>query len=324
MFLKKNNKDSDESFLDSILISLNNSFELRTEKTKDEINHLINKLTEFLVGKPFSARGYYTIGLLFNFLGNFNDAVSDFLKVISIDSNFYDAYSKLGYAYEKIGNYKKALKFYFKAIKFKDYKNKSEVYNNIGEIYCNILKKYKKALKYHKKAIKIDPECSRCYFNAGITFFNQRNYKEAIKYFSIAIDKSIIDKDPKSYLFYFYRALSFEYLGNYKKSLKDFQKTIEIDPNFSEAYYEIGKLFCGFGQFSISIDFFTRAIKIDPNYIYAYVARINAYNEIGESEKAQKDKDIVKNLLLREFDPELTELLLEGKLITDQLNNYLR
>ncbi len=78
-------------------------------------------------------------------------------------------------------------------------------------------------------------EKSRIYLDKGIDLLYASRHEEAIENFNIAIKY-----DNQNYEAYFYRGCS-KYNNFLKQeALEDYSKTIEINPDYAQAYFNIG------------------------------------------------------------------------------------
>ena len=68
-------------------------------------------------------------------------------------------------------------------------------------------------------------------------------------------------------------AVAKSYAGKYQEAIQDFNRVIEINPNFAEAYYRRGLANFDLGNREEAIADYTQALAINPNYINAYLGR---------------------------------------------------
>jgi tetratricopeptide (TPR) repeat protein len=74
------------------------------------------------------------------------------------------------------------------------------------------------------------------HYTIGITYMKERNYNEALKYFSQSIDiKPTISA-------YNNRAYCYKLLGKNEEALSDYTSIIELNRDFPNAFFERGKL----------------------------------------------------------------------------------
>lgn len=71
--------------------------------------------------------------------------------------------------------------------------------------------------------------------------------------------------------------------------LSDYDKVIEINPDFSFAYYNKANILCIKKDFTAAISNFTKSIEIDPEFAEAYFNRGLTYLYIGEDAKGMAD-----------------------------------
>ncbi len=101
--------------------------------------------------------------------------------------------------------------------------------------------------------------------------------------------------DLESQLFYkcdpeVYNLMGVIYLNlkDWKKAEESLSRALKIDPNFSEAYNNLGLLFLLQGKYQTAISYFEKAIA-NPLYTNAHSAKTNmaqAYYLLGDKEKA--------------------------------------
>ena len=77
--------------------------------------------------------------------------------------------------------------------------------------------------------------------------------------------------------------------GQYKQALSDFNKALEINPNYAGAYYNRGLVNVILEQKEQAISDFSKAIEINPNDAEAYYNRGNVFGDMGNLDKAMSD-----------------------------------
>jgi len=74
--------------------------------------------------------------------------------------------------------------------------------------------------------------------------------------------------------------------GDYDKAIEYLDKAIELDPNFSIAYYNRGRNHDRKYYYEDAISDYSRAIELDPEYAWAYVNRGWVYKQMGQQDQA--------------------------------------
>jgi tetratricopeptide (TPR) repeat protein len=77
--------------------------------------------------------------------------------------------------------------------------------------------------------------------------------------------------------------------GNDKLAIKYFKKAIELDPQKSEAYFQIGISYGETGEYQEAISSINKALKLGPNKGLYYYGRGRIYLLSGDKEKAIED-----------------------------------
>lgn len=84
-----------------------------------------------------------------------------------------------------------------------------------------------------------NPDKSRYYMDQGATYMMRYGqYDKAEE----ALDKAI-KYDKHNYEAYYYRGCAKVNAKKYKESLEDFEKAIELKPDYADAYFNIGKVY---------------------------------------------------------------------------------
>jgi tetratricopeptide (TPR) repeat protein len=77
--------------------------------------------------------------------------------------------------------------------------------------------------------------------------------------------------------------------GNYDEAISDYNRAIELNPEFSEAYYTRGSAYDRKGQYNHAIDDYTKAIELNPYFVEAYSNRGVANGIIGRYDRSISD-----------------------------------
>ena len=128
---------------------------------------------------------FFLLGTTFLQLKNYDNAINNFNKSISINSNFPNTYNNKGIALAEKRDYSEAIINYDKAIKLK--KDYADAYLNKG-ISLNKLKRFSEAIKYFKLLIKVKPLDPKIYNNLGNAKIEIGNYSGALICFRKALE----------------------------------------------------------------------------------------------------------------------------------------
>lgn len=111
-------------------------------------------------------------------------------------------------------------------------------------------------------------------FLAGTTFQRIKVWKDAESVVTDVIEKERSNIDVS--IGYYFRANMREQKNNIKGALDDFDKAIEYNPAYTEAYNNRGIIKASQQNIQGAFDDFNKAVEIDPNYAEALYNRGNA------------------------------------------------
>ena len=182
-----------------------------------------------------SAEEYYNSGLKKFGDGDDQGALEDLGKAIELKPDYVYAYYNRALFNAESAKYEEALPDYDKVIEL-DPKH-AKAYNNRGSVKAS-LNDYKGAKKDFEKAIELDSSLAVSYYNL-VDLYIAKGDSDHIRYYSEAlrVSTTIIEKFPDDPRGYGFSGLSRNKLELYEWSVKDYDKAIDLDPNYSD-YYE--------------------------------------------------------------------------------------
>lgn len=122
------------------------------------------------------------------------------------------------------------------------------------------------------------------WFKQGLSFAKTQHYENAINAYNKALEKN-----PRYTEAYNHRGIAWSKKDRYDKAIADFSKAIEIRPRYAEAYNNRGVVRAKKGDYNKGITDFNRSLKIDPFYADAYYNRGVTLADNGNIQKALID-----------------------------------
>jgi len=119
------------------------------------------------------------------------------------------------------------------------------------------------------------------HFNSGVTFYNQKEFSKAIQAY-----QKVIELDPTYVEAYNNLGIIYQTMGDAKSAFGAFQKATEINPRYEKGYNNLGLLFLLEGRYEEALEVFQKALAINPNHIESYINLGILFKEKGEWEKA--------------------------------------
>lgn len=130
---------------------------------------------------------------------------------------------------------------------------------------------------------------------AGLKAYFDENYGVAIKMFDRILDHPELDPHARA-VAQGWRGQTHWLTGEYVKAIDDFDKSLDLKPQFPLALAYRADAKRRLGDFNGAMEDFNNAINIDPRYLWARVNRARTYRSIGEFDKALLDLDYVIDL----------------------------
>jgi tetratricopeptide (TPR) repeat protein len=122
------------------------------------------------------------------------------------------------------------------------------------------------------------------FLNQGVEYFKSKNFEEAIKSYTNAIDES-----PLYLKAYYNRGNAFLNLKNYENAIKDYTRCIKIDRKFTKALLYRAYSYSYNKQNDLALRDYDDLITQEPDNVQALSNRGTLYIEKGQHEKALED-----------------------------------
>jgi tetratricopeptide (TPR) repeat protein len=198
---------------------------------------------------------------------------------ISKDANnatLYNSRAKLYLAENKVND---ALGDISKALQI-DEKN-VDYFITLSDIYLamNLINKSQDALT---KALSLSPQNVETYLKLAELNLFLKKYDETHKNADKAI--AIQALTPKAF---FIKGFAYKETGDSSKAVTSFLKTIEIEPEYYDAYMQLGLMFSN-RKNKLAVDYFNSALNLKPKSIEAYYALGMFQQENGNPDAAIK------------------------------------
>jgi Tfp pilus assembly protein PilF len=129
------------------------------------------------------------------------------------------------------------------------------------------------------------------HFNLGVQFYNQREFLKAIQSY-----QKVIELDPTYIEAYNNLGIIYQEIGDFDRAFGAYQKSIEINPQYEKGHNNLGILFYLKGRNEEALEAFQKALAINSNNIESHINLGVLYKKQGQLNKAiesyQKALDI--------------------------------
>lgn len=163
---------------------------------------------------------------------------------------------------------------------------------------CGSAGKDEEAIKYYKMALNIEPNVPLIYYNIGVVYRENKEYVNALEYFTKATQMDSMD----------YRYISgigevYMEMNKAEAALPYFIKSIKLNSKSGISHWDIGRAFFALNNLEEAKRSFETAILLDPAYVYSYYDLAKLYSHSQQFEEAfdNLDQAISKGLNNYEF-----------------------
>ena len=118
------------------------------------------------------------------------------------------------------------------------------------------------------------------HFNLGVCFYNQRETLKAIQAYQKAIELN-----PTYIEAYNNLGIIYQELGDFGRALETYQKATEINPQYEKAYNNLGILLLFKGRLEEATEAFQKALAINPNNVESLINLGVLFKKQGQSDK---------------------------------------
>ncbi len=220
-------------------------------------------------------------------LDKHRDAVKAFDRSIALQPRSIAGNYGKGLALLSNGEYLGALKSFDRAIELVPATDKANFYYHwkYRALSLRRLNRYPEALASIDRAIDLESQ-DPIIFSEKVGLLSQlKRYPEAL-----AICDNIINKEPKAWAYVNRGIIKYE-LGDKKGAIVDYDRAIQLNPQYAGAYVDRGIAKSDLGDNNGAMSDYETAIAIDPQFPFAYVNRGIAKSESGNKRAAIIDYD---------------------------------
>ena len=262
---------------------------------------------------PSFAPALQSLSKLSLYKGDLKKANEYSIQAVQADEEFRDWSLQIGKISEQIQNGNKNVQqgLFDEAIKSYELISKAHPYFPDAEFYMgltrfrqkdieNAAKHFSNTLKLyadHSKARKGLDNVTKQFLNIGNRSYKNGDLAKAIKYY-----KKSLEFDPNFYLAYFQLGVLEKKQGNSKLAITNLNKVLEIKPEHDKTWFTLGTAYEADGLIDEAINHYNRAIEINPGYSKAYGNIGKLYTEKKEYTKAE---DLLKTII--QIDPKFSD-----------------
>jgi len=186
----------------------------------------------------------------------------------------------LGISYYNLEDYGKAQTFLEKAVATNG--NDAESAYTLGRTYLE-LENEKGAIVQFSNAVALAPDRNTWMYELALIYYNQEDYKNALKYFLLAADRGYIKSSD------YYENVGFAqlYTGDIGNGLKSVDEVLDKKPNNKELINNIAYALYETKHYENSLTYFTKLVELNPKDASSLFMAGMAFQKMGQKEKGQ-------------------------------------
>ena len=220
--------------------------------------------------------------------GKLPKAMELYSRLIKKNPQFYPAYTNRGLLWEQIpakdaAEKQKNLEFakqdYLQSLAIND--KQPETYNNLGALSLDE-RQYGDAIFYFTQALALRPSYFLARMNRAIAYSKMGQFSQALRDFSKAANQR-----PNDPLVYLNRGLTYFDQGQYESAIEDYSRILSLtDQQDPRAFLERARAFIKLGYPSDAYADLEQAVALKPTYALAYYYMGDLQFRRGEKETA--------------------------------------
>jgi tetratricopeptide (TPR) repeat protein len=189
------------------------------------------------------------------------EAANSYKQAISIKPEYAEAYINLGNAFRELNQFDEAELALKQAITIKP--DLAYAYYNLASVQIE-QQRFGEAIINFKNAIQLNSDEEVMYRDLCFALIQAGQYQDAK---NIIIEGLV--KFPNYVHLHFYLGNLYLHEKLYEKAVSCYQKALEINPEFSAIYPNLGKAYHGLGMLKEALEYFSQSVLHTPNKVEA-------------------------------------------------------
>src|SRR5574344_71421 len=217
--------------------------------------------------------------------GDYDSAIEIYQKLISILPTMPEFHSNLANIYYIKGDVASAVAQYQAAITPNPNKQwTSIITQTLGFVYHENKKDLDAAISAYQSDYLLTPEDIDIYINLGSAFYDKEDYNNAL-----TIYRSALELEPENARIHCNLGFLYWGQGNIEEAIKEYELAIKYDNTYDIAYNNLGVIYLDdLGLIQKAIELFKKSIENNPNYALAHFNLARSIAIVGDKIEAAK------------------------------------
>jgi protein O-GlcNAc transferase len=243
--------------------------------------HAALPMIEFAAkSSPGEFRYQFGLGEIHTALGQWDQAITAYRLVLTIDRRSADAYFALGNAHHSLRDFKNAIDAYQNALQIQP--DFASAMSNLGTAY-QAVGEHERAINLLRAAVKLEPLVSAYAVNLSAALCGQNQFAEAAQLLAETLKRDEHNADAAYNL-----GNALHGLGRSHEAVEQYKHAIVIRPGYADAMNNLGNVYKELGEFKLAADAYESAIHVQPGLIAAVNNAGCLLRALGRLDEAEK------------------------------------
>lgn len=236
-------------------------------------------------------------------LGDYDSAIETYQKLIEIMPNMPEFHSNLANIYYLKGEIDSAISHYQAAITLNPNRQWTSIISQtLGYVFQENNKDLDAAISAYQSAYLLTPDDIDIYINLGSAFYDKEDFDNAL-----TVYRSALELDPTNAKIHCNLGFLHWGRGDTDEAIKEYELAIEYDKYYDIAYNNLGVIYLDdLGRVQKAVELFKKSIECNPNYALAHFNLARAITVKGDKIEAAKLYQVAQdiNKITNEIDPQ--------------------
>jgi len=233
---------------------------------------------------------------------------------IAAKPNEYTGYIERARYYSSIDNYPEAFRDIDRALAIDS--TSGAIYLAKGELHW-LIKDVRAAYDTYKKCVSLQPEETDCLLKKAAIDITLGNFNIAMDHLNTVLKQNELLPEP-----YYLKGRLYKEKGDTTLACSSYQTAIELNPEYYDAYIEVGLLYHA-RKHDLAREYYHTATEVRPRSIEAWYNKAMYLQETGFRDKKRYDEARECYMKILEIDPSFSPAWFnQGYIHLEYLKNY--
>ena len=225
---------------------------------------------------------YFTEGTDLIYKSFLGDAIKKFEQAIKIDSTFAMAHYWASIIYLQLERISDARNSIAKAVKYSENISHKEKMK-IERVNAEFNNEREKSVLLLKELVRAYPDDKELNFQLAANYYFNKEINKAEKLLA-----NTLQLDPEFVQAYNLQSIIFRDKGDYENAINSLNKYIKLKPDEPTPHHNLAEIYEALGNYKKAITSYETAISLKPDFHFSILSLANIYSTLGKYKKAEE------------------------------------